>query len=104
MGTLEKLEIREATWWASVVPLLMLDASIVAVDRYLAGLSGPLAGYVATVDANVLNLGATTVLFAVGMLVGIRLIFSGWSIAMLGVAGDAAVEKAASEVATQEEA
>jgi len=30
--------------------------------------------------------------YAVGMLVGIRLIFSGWSIAMLGMLGDAAVD------------
>ena len=30
--------------------------------------------------------------YAVGLLVGIRLIFSGWSIAMLGMLGDAAVD------------
>ncbi|MCK5359321.1 MAG: DUF308 domain-containing protein [Gammaproteobacteria bacterium] len=30
--------------------------------------------------------------YAVGLLVGIRLIFSGWSIAMLGMAGDTAVD------------
>ncbi len=43
-------------------------------------------------------------MFAVGLLVGIRLIFSGWSIAMLGVFGDAAVESVASDVARQEKA
>lgn len=31
--------------------------------------------------------------YAVGMVVGIRLIFSGWSIAMLGMAGDAVAEE-----------
>jgi len=30
--------------------------------------------------------------YAVGLLVGIRLIFTGWSIAMLGIVGDAAVD------------
>jgi hypothetical protein len=30
--------------------------------------------------------------FAIGLLVGIRLIFTGWSIAMLGMIGDAAVD------------
>ena len=32
--------------------------------------------------------------YAVGLLVGIRLIFSGWSIAMLGMLGDATVDVA----------
>ncbi len=32
--------------------------------------------------------------FAVGLLVGIRLIFTGWSVAMLGMMGDAAVDEA----------
>ena len=32
--------------------------------------------------------------FAVGLLVGIRLIFTGWSIAMLGMMGDATVDAA----------
>jgi len=36
--------------------------------------------------------------YAVGMLVGIRLIFSGWSIAMLGMLGDAAVDIVAQAV------
>jgi hypothetical protein len=30
--------------------------------------------------------------FAIGLLLGIRLIFSGWSIAMLGMMGDATVD------------
>ena len=40
-------------------------------------------------------------MFAVGLLVGIRLIFSGFSIAMLGVIGDAAVDEV-SEAAKQQ--
>lgn len=32
--------------------------------------------------------------YAVGLLVGIRLIFAGWSIAMLGMMGDATVDVA----------
>ncbi len=42
--------------------------------------------------------------FAIGLLVGIRLIFTGWSIAMLGMVGDAAVdvvEEAVHEAAEQ---
>ncbi len=42
--------------------------------------------------------------FAIGLLVGIRLIFTGWSIAMLGMIGDAAVdvvEEAVHEAAEQ---
>ena len=40
--------------------------------------------------------------YAIGLLVGIRLIFSGWSIAMLGMLGDATVDVA--EVVVQEAA
>ena len=47
-----------------MVVFLMLDALIATVDNYLAGFSGTLAGYVAVVDAYLLNLCATTILFA----------------------------------------
>jgi uncharacterized membrane protein HdeD (DUF308 family) len=40
--------------------------------------------------------------YAIGLLVGIRLIFTGWSIAMLGMLGDAAVDVV--EVAVEEAA
>ncbi len=44
--------------------------------------------------------------YAIGMLVGIRLIFTGWLVAMLGMAGDAAVdlvEEVVTEAAAEEE-
>jgi len=47
-----------------MVVFLMLDALIATVDNYLAGFFGPLADYVAVVDAYLLTLCATTILFA----------------------------------------
>ena len=47
-----------------MVIFLMLDALVVKVDSYLAGVSGPLAAYLDMVDAYILNLCATTILFA----------------------------------------
>ena len=47
-----------------MVVFLMLDALIATADNYLAGFFGPLADYVAVVDAYLLNLCATTILFA----------------------------------------
>ena len=43
---------------------LMLDALISRIEVCLAGFFGPLAGYIAVVDAYALNLCATTILFA----------------------------------------
>ena len=43
-------------------------------------------------------------LYAVGLLAGIRLIFTGWSIAMLGMVGDASVDAAEDAVGAAEEA
>ncbi len=42
--------------------------------------------------------------YAVGMLVGVRLIFSGWTIAMLGMAGDAAADAIDKGIDSAEEA